>query len=327
MLRILKVTSVSLISLIFVSIFLLKIIPNSDPPLSEHLPTEYDQIIKEKSIWRKILQKTNSSVFYEELKKAYQGNYNQHAIGHIFGDLLYEKEGVEGIETCDDAFYWGCYHAVTASAIADKGLPAIYDLDQVCKRKSSTISICNHGIGHGLSDYFGPSQLLLALQFCDKILGGDSCFTGVFMQHNFPLSPSQDSTQTEVRSLVLGQEFSPCDEFADIYEKSCYFELPRWWNRVLSSDFQKMGYYCSVVKDIKSQESCFSGIGDAVSLLSDPGIEKSLSICKSLPTYFGRNTCLVHTSLGFASDIYNEDKARPVCEAADLEYRSQCLKK
>ncbi len=310
------------------SFFFLKLLFHKPKPiLFGHTPPEYDQIIREKVSWRKILKKTDTRLFYEELKNAYQNNYNQHVVGHIFGDLVYEKDGVKGIEICDTALYWGCYHAITSSAIADKGLQAIHDLDKICKQKTSVSAICAHGIGHGLVDYFGPSHLLTALESCELIEGDESCFTGVFMQYNFPTDSEKEGLDVQVRPFIAGQEYSPCGDFPEKYDQSCYAELPRWWDRVFSSDFQKMGLYCSSIKDKKRSDSCFAGIGGMVSLLADPSLEKTLSTCQKLPNSFGQNTCLVFASLGFASDMYNQDKALPVCLTASPEYQDQCIKK
>lgn len=310
----------------YFTIFRTRISQETKPILSEHVPVDYHQIIKEKSTWRTLLQNSDSSQFYEELKNAYKNNYNQHIIGHIFGDLLYEKEGVNGIEVCDHAFYWGCYHAITSSAIANEGVQVINELNKICKENSSSSAICNHGIGHGLVEFFGPNRLLSALEMCDTIGGSESCYTGVFMQHNFPSASDKNGLDTQVRPLIYGHEFSPCGRLPQKYDLSCYAELPRWWDRIYSSDFSRMGFLCSGIKDKKFSGQCFAGIGDMVSLLEEPSLEKTLTVCQQLPSSFGKNTCLVYASLGFASDMYNQDKALPVCFLASPEYQAQCLK-
>lgn len=279
-------------------------------------PESLEGIKNERANWEKFLEKENSRDFYESLKGAYLQNYNQHAVGHIFGEMLYKKEGVYGIKICDDAFWWGCYHSLTSLAIIENGVDIIPELIINCGEKSD---FCEHGIGHGLLEYFGAKGMDEALKACSSFFGErDSCLTGIFMEYNFPLGTARAPTNKDY--------YKPCGSLLEIYQGACYFELPRWWERVFKSDFEKVGKLCSLIDFEENKNQCFLGVGEIVSLITSHELDSTISLCEKMSTTTGIAYCKIGASIGFSTVSGKSGEAPNVCRGIEKKYREQCAR-
>src|SRR6185436_8756520 len=78
----------------------------------------------------------------------------QHWKSHIFGKALYDALGDDGFVVCGDTFRYGCAHGFMARAIQHEGESAVRKFADAC-RKEGGRSSCLHGIGHGLTLFFG----------------------------------------------------------------------------------------------------------------------------------------------------------------------------
>src|SRR3989344_1873070 len=194
-----------------------------------------NKISKENELWSQKIDKLGAEVTYQEFKQSNSklNREYQHSMTHMFGGLLYEKQGKTGLIACDSAFGFGCYHGFFVAFLSTEGIGRIKELDKVCvSDKSAGNQNCQHGLGHGLMEYFGPGKLLDALYTCRQTTKVDNvhgCTAGVFMDYNVPLSVNGSSPQ--VRKLT-GDPYEPCPSVPDEFKDSCYYQITQWWAQV-----------------------------------------------------------------------------------------------
>jgi hypothetical protein len=294
--------------------------------LQDYSPQGAEEIVRQKPVWRKILGNSDSGVFYSELKKIYSENYHKHTVGHIFGELLYEKEGIKGIEVCDGGLFWGCYHSLASLAVANEGEEAVGKLTEVCNRKFGGLdSACHHGIGHGLYEFYGEKNLESALEKCNEVsTAGDSCHTGVFMEMNFPVVPSGDSYIQGVREFEANDSYSVCDDIDGDFRGSCYYELPRWWERVFESDFSKISKLCMGIGDKNFGKRCFEGSGEVISLKTDHDSGKTITLCNHMNSVESKITCLMSAAKGF--NTTGDTEYPDLCAYIEKTFGKKCQK-
>lgn len=281
--------------------------------------------------WSKLLGKLGPAktytIFKENTRSKPAGA--QHVSAHIFGALLYEKVGAEGIGTCDADFAFGCYHSFFGRAIADKGQAVVTPLDQACIKKFGPLGTgCQHGIGHGLMEYYG-TKLDLALTGClvtqrISLLG---CSSGVFMEYNFPTITGNETANTSLRKLDPTQPYNPCPNVAAKFQKSCYYELPQWWYQVYEGDDRVMGRLCQDIGDSTHRENCFRGLGNTIGPRTKFDLDKGLQICQLMPSRDGQTLCLA----GLSWSWFAEPAKRPVstrpCQNLPPDDSRLCLDK
>src|SRR3989344_4146744 len=86
----------------------------------------------EQERWQKRLNEVSPDTAYHEFKIEYHYKTPeiQHKAAHLFGGVLYQKAGIEGITVCDPQYAFGCYHSFFSKAIIDKGINVLIQLDQ-----------------------------------------------------------------------------------------------------------------------------------------------------------------------------------------------------
>ncbi len=214
-----------------------------------------------------------STEAYAAFKKKFTSasTADQHNAAHMFGELLYAKEGIQGFSICDGSFGFGCAHTFIPLALFDHGVDAVGKFDAACVQAFGSESLgCFHGIGHGLGANFGYSTdgLSKALALCDtlswkKPYGG--CRDGVFMEFNARLMASNESQKG--RPFSIDERLVPCTTVPEDARVACYFELPTWWENSFPTDptkYERMQSYCAEVRAPASREACFRGIGYAI---------------------------------------------------------------
>lgn len=253
----------------------------------------------------------------------------QHPLAHIFGQLLYQQMGIEGITVCDSSFSFGCYHALFTSAIADKGESIITDLNSACTDKFGPLGVgCHHGLGHGILEYLGPNKLNQALKICASIqkLSLLGCSSGVFMEYNFPTIIDGDKTTFTSRQFDSNNPFSPCESVENRFKPSCYFEITQWWQSSLQSDYKKIGLMCDQIKDTKQREGCFIGVGYNIPPQISYNLDKSVGGCDRMPGKREKTLCLAGVSWSFFSTD-KKAQAKDVCQFLDKDDQSLCMEK
>lgn len=235
---------------------------------------------------------------YAALKEKYANEEfnHRHNVAHLFGEALYYSVGLKGVEVCDTDFNFGCFHGFLIRAIAENGLGVIETLDASCLSLETRPAACQHGLGHGIYEYFGSGKLVEALQSCKKTkqlhpLAG--CVSGVFMANNIRFTlTEQGNYRITPRELTNDTSpYAPCPEMPEEFQASCYHELPQWWYEVYSHDFPRMVALCNAVSISDGKSACFAATGI---VMADDAKYRGIPVaelCATIPDYDGEVQC------------------------------------
>ena len=248
-------------------------------------------IITERDRWSKIMDDVGPVQAYEDFKQQYANkNFGtQHLAAHIIGTLLYQKLGIQGQTVCDSTFSFGCYHSFFSKALTDKGLSIISQLNQVCLDKFGPLgSGCQHGIGHGIMDFFGPSHLLDALNACTPTTAISpiaGCTSGVFMEYNVPVIITDTNAIATSRPIDPKKPYDPCPQLPQNFQESCYYSIGQWWDQtdVYRGKWKTEGELCKNIPDPSHMETCYLGIGNIAAPNNGFDPNKTISACKEMP--------------------------------------------
>lgn len=291
-------------------------------------------IFSERNRFSKLMDEVGVEEAYIEFKNQYQNkNFGvQHTMSHVVGELIYEKNGLEGMSFCDSTFAFGCYHSFYSLALADKGLSIIETADKYCIDKFGPLGTgCQHGIGHGLMGYYGPEKLELALDACGKTTQVKKlfgCTSGVFMEYNVPIVISPNNAETVPRVLDKNNPYSPCPSVKEQYQESCYYEMPQWWEKgnAYNKDYKKIGELCEGLNSPAKREACFLGVGNVSAPSSNYVVADTVSKCEQMPTRESETTCRSGASWSFFSSVTYRDEAIMVCKDLDEVSQNKCVK-
>lgn len=285
-----------------------------------------------RAYWSESIDRTGQVHAYNQFK---QKNSNldfdrQHLASHVFGELLFEKSGVDGISTCDSSFGFGCYHGFFTRAVSENGLAIIKELDKACVDSYTALGTgCQHGLGHGIMEYLGYADIQLALDACKDttqltpLLG---CSSGVFMEYRTPLFYGEDSVQIKPREFNENNPYDPCERIKEKYKPSCYFELANWWFGVLDGDYQRMGDLCASLKDTQDKKNCYLGVGKTIATREDHNLENTLAYCKSLGLGVAERDCRSGAAWSFFADPEQRHRARSLCDGLSSNDKVICIK-
>jgi hypothetical protein len=289
--------------------------------------------LAERQIWSQRIDQVGAATAYTEFKDKFhsRGFGDQHFAAHVIGALFYDKLGLAGVADCDASFAFGCYHSFFGRALEEQGLGVMPSLDQAClKHYGPTGTGCLHGIGHGLMEYFGPTRLLEALNGCllttqtNPLFG---CTTGVFMEYNTPILIDSTTIQVRSRDFNPTDPFYPCSTLPEKFQQPCYFQLPQWWNGLLSSNYAKIGELCESIPTPQNRESCFLGTGNDAAPSSEYDLTTTIKHCQQMPNSLGRLNCLVGASWSFMTVPEKRPLAPEVCSSLSETDRHLCVQK
>lgn len=305
-----------------------KTLPSSSPP---EFDGQKGNISEVRSYWSKMIDELGPTQTYADFKEnsRQKDSGSQHVLAHIFGALLYQKAGIDGIATCDAEFAFGCYHSFFGGAIADKGQAVVVSLDQACIKKFGPLGTgCQHGIGHGLMEYYG-TKLDQALNDClvtQKIvlLG---CTSGVFMEYNFPTLTDSETATTGLRKLDSKKPFQPCEEILEKFQKSCFYELPQWWYQVYGRDDQISGRLCQDISNQIYRENCFRGLGNTIGPRTNFELSSGKNVCRLMPSPEGQTLCLAGLSWSWFAEPAKRAVSTLPCQNLLPEDNRLCLDK
>jgi hypothetical protein len=280
-----------------------------------------------KNEWIEIIRQKGSKEAYQLfLAEAPQNiEIDTHTQAHLFGEALYEVDGLDGISICDDSFAFGCYHSFLGSAIYYEGIETLPFFNQACKDKYGSENLpCQHGIGHGVLIYTGYDDLVGALDLCrtitDRPTGG--CSSGVFMEYNFH---TMESESVVGYSRPLTEDvFAPCSNLDSSYQPSCYLEQVQWWEGIFNRDYKKIGVLCEEIAEEVNRQACFHGVGNYIASFTMHDVQKILHLCTLMPSATGRAECHEGASWLIRGDGSFVDDARLLCDALSEPYRSSC---
>jgi hypothetical protein len=249
---------------------------------------------------------------YQKLKQQVSGESlgYQHDAAHIFGETLYRTVGLAGLPVCDNTLLNGCFHGFLLSAISRQGLPVIAQIDQYCDTDQDILFLaCHHGVGHGLGEYLGPSQVNDQLEACleldwRKPVGG--CVGGVIMEYHFPSILDDDAQIIGVRRFGWSRPYDPCDQLSAKFKNSCAYYIPRWWKNFLS--YQEIGQLCQGFAT-EQQWYCFHGAGYIAAHLTEFDVDGTKLLCAQMPSSQAELWCRLSAAWSFETSPAQKDRA------------------
>jgi hypothetical protein len=286
--------------------------------------------LEDREYWLSELQAVGAEktyeAFVEENGKTIESL--RHLRAHLIGEALYEHEGVEGIAYCDSAFGFGCFHGFYGAGFSSEGISFVEKADESCVERFGYLGTgCQHGIGHGILEYFGHSKLREALEACGSttemvpLLG---CSSGIFMEYNTPLVVLPGVENLGPKPFIEDSPYGPCEDVQDKYKPSCYYELGPWWMQVLDNDWVQMGEMCARVKNISLRSACAMGIGNGISPSVGFNVTKAKEACNLVPNKV-RVMCLSGVSWSLFSNPDYEDSSDSVCADLGEQEQRTCL--
>lgn len=283
----------------------------------------YDEML---IFWTKEIKRLGGGEAYQVFKNKYAhlDINQQHARAHIFGEALYKVEGIEGIVVCDSDHGYGCYHSFFGFALAAEGLDIMSDLDRACIKAHGERGLgCQHGIGHGVLAELGQDRLVEALVECKKLswqgpIGG--CTSGVLMEYN-----QRTIEQGEIRPLVVGEEYYPCNELPDQFTEACYHEQAAWWSSVYESDYRLIGDLCAKLSDQLDRRACYLGTGNILAGRSEYDKTKIINGCALMPDNQSRLDCTQGAVRLVAAEPGRVDNWRDLCVPLPTDWQVSCL--
>lgn len=302
--------------------------------LSNSQKANFTDISGKRSYWEEKIRTMGAQKAYDLFKKKNNQNHPgvQHYVAHVFGEALYNIEGSGGIAVCDSTFSYGCFHSFFSEAIADEAdelMKIAQDFNEECIKKYGPLGLgCQHGIGHGIMQYLGPSRLDEALEVCLKIqtLAYRGCSMGVFMEHFLATIIEGEKVFTIKRDLDKNNPFYPCEEIKQQFKKSCYFQLGQWLVRVPGLGVQSKGKLCHAIKNREHKQSCFLGLGLMIAAITEFDKDLGLGKCKEMPDIDGQIFCVAGLSSGF----YVNNKAaqfQDICSTLSDDKKQICTDK
>lgn len=287
--------------------------------------------------WANYIDTMGPTKAYEQFKSDVSKDLfvNQHILVHVFGNVLYERVGLEGLSVCDDKIVGGCYHGFFAKAIGDNGAELIENIGAECVKKPQLNNHnCAHGIGHGLQYYFGQLRLENALAHCQRsdwsmdLKGG--CMSGVFMEYNLHNTDAPAAEKDAARKFDKKNPYAPCDKIQFEFKTPCYTELPRWWEIVLEDKdvYASISKLCSAIDTKVLRYHCYVGTGTIAPTTTDHDVNKTIALCKKMLTEDeGIPICLQSASWRFKVVPEQKKNAYKVCEVLPVAYRQTCALK
>ena len=289
-------------------------------------------IIEERGKWSVRIEKVGADKAYSELKQEFMAKKKdeQHSVAHLFGEILYEKtKNTDGITICDANFGFACFHGFFITILGNKGVGILSELDKACVKKFGPMSSgCQHGLGHGLIEYYGHNLkgLTMALLECGKttvFANKFGCTSGAFMEFNMPNS----LVNVERKKLDSANPYFPCTNMPSQFQESCYFELGQLWLQTFNINYETIGNFCLKIKNKINQESCYLGLGNHLTPIINYGIIDTINACKEMPTEDGKLLCLSGATWAMFSNPRIRPMAKDICKTLEVDLFDQCLKK
>lgn len=192
-----------------------------------------------------------------------------HEMMHYMGWRSYgaekdiSKSFMQSAELCDN----GMYHGVMEEFLRRQGIEGdIADLIQnTCStslehhpdRSQGTMSLCYHGLGHGLM-YITSADLKRSLDYCDLLSEADSyaCYGGAFMEHiaSKSVGPLSEKEKPDLADV------SYCDELSDKQKAACLSRQGFHNIMITKGDVGEAMRLCLAIRE-ENQEGCFQGVG------------------------------------------------------------------
>lgn len=266
---------------------------------------------------------------YEALKKTTDPDIGvTHLRAHAFGDALYKARGIAGISVCDGSFGFGCYHGLISQAIAKEGEGVVAALSTLCVEQYGINGTgCQHGIGHGLAEYFGPKQLNKQLDNCKNLpwLGVYfGCQNGVFMEFFHPVINDERGNNFSSRTIDQSNPYGPCTLVDNFFRDACYLELGSWWYKGDDQALPSMFDWCDAADTKQHVHSCLLGIGIAIAQKEQLSSLTSTKKCLTGHSTLDRGMCLAGARWIIFSEPEYRKQSEEVCQSVPKPEQEIC---
>lgn len=303
-------------------------------PIAPSLPVLYDaaRVSEAREAMRADIKRSGGAAAYVAFKETYASFpfEKSHNAAHLFGESLYDIEGIPSVAFCDTSFNFGCYHGFFATAVSAEGLDVVPALDSACGDPHVRgASACQHGLGHGILEYLGHDNLVAALEACGRTNQPDplaGCTGGVFMEYNVPLVTNTDGSFSIAARPFTEDEgpYGPCLMLTnERFRLSCVQELAQWWNQVFDGDFVKMSELCGALSSDELQAVCIAGVAKIIPSSTDYVVSASEETCALMPPQW-YDRCIMQASWSFETNTGLHEEARTLCAFASPAVQPTC---
>lgn len=286
--------------------------------------------LKEKSLYEKRLREEEPNEIYKDLLTKYAGakSDNQHRIAHIFGQILYFSQGSSGIGVCDSSFAFGCYHGFFNEALKKDGIESVQEMDQQCIKKFGEFNLgCQHGIGHGLAEYFGPNKINEALDICNSLQWKHQlmgCSGGVFMEATMPTLVDIPGA-VSVKIPDGNNPYTPCNKVKSFIPE-CYYSLGIFFIRAYPHDPYQALKLCSEITNKFNKKICLMGAGNAIIADKRQNIDQAIKKCQMSPNKESEIACRSGAGWILFASQSTRQKSTDMCSGLNEDDASICIR-
>ena len=281
--------------------------------------------------WQALIEREGGVKAYQQFRTENGSNLEgaQHLESHIFGEALYDAEGVSGIAVCESDFGFGCFHGFFLAGIAVEGPVFVRTANTACIERFGILGTgCLHGIGHGIVEYIGKKNLDQALALCKQttqvnpLLG---CTSGLFMEAHTPFTILPGEEPPEPHPFTSEAPYGLCDAVPQEYQQSCFFELGGWWQTVIRDNFERMGELCAAVQDRELRSVCALGVGRIISDVHAFEVEGSVEACERFAlNEEQRQQCHTGAAWSMFSGLEDSAQALRMCSVLEKNAAHTC---
>lgn len=153
--------------------------PSAYPELKEIRESGMTSFTDFSGYFRTLAQEKGAEYAFQILLRAeLPPDLDIHLLGHTVGNVLYQQQGIKGINVCTQDFRNACSHSVVIGILTEYGEGALQEIADTCKKApggSGAYTMCFHGLGHGVLAY-NDYNLEKAVEMCRR--------TGTVEYHN-----------------------------------------------------------------------------------------------------------------------------------------------
>lgn len=250
---------------------------------------------------------------------------NAHELSHFVGNAAYRQKGIRGMEICDPAFAFGCYHGVAEEFLSEEGVEKVPDAGRTCQElfpdatQFAQYSSCIHGLGHGILPAEGL-ELPEALSACDMLTLDVQtyCYDGVFMEFSF--IATRDYLDAE-------DPWALCDPLESKYHIPCARYFPHLVQTLLGYSPEAAARICAEGGTSDLRKHCVRRIGFdlASKYQGEPeGIERECDAFYTEPS--SKADCMTASAVETVFQEFPEwgRKSRNLCGMLSAPYREAC---
>lgn len=290
--------------------------------------------------WKDRIQGVGNAQAYTEFKASTPSvkPNEMHWEAHIFGDALYDLQGLSGIKTCDTHAEYACFHAFMIRAVQEYGAEAAGKLHAVCIEELGEFAHeCLHGMGHGILGVLGHTDegLARAVDICDDYpdpnpaMSKYGCTSGAVMEFNMYTMNSGKETPRPFSDAIASE---PCRSMnGRENRRACTFWQPQWWIASLRHEppltmAKHIGELCRAMNtdDPEMYRVCIEGIGNRISSSIDFDPARTAETCSAIdPDLNTRYTCHIFTAFRF-SRYFPLEKAYVACDGLPESDANRC---